>query len=442
MKLPRYFSVLAAFMSLFALHAGAQGTPVHPQPAPAGASTVHQPTPEQIAKMPVVALPIRDFKLLNSGTGWVSTGNRLLLTTDNGTHWKDISPPVPALADPRDDKFSGVFFLDANTGWVLFTTAPDDTTTECDTHLASTVDGGATWTTVSQLPRLDPWREVTGGGSLVFSDKLHGWVDLGTIRSGVLFATSDGGRTWQSPKSQPGIGSDMVAPTDKDLWMAGGRDYILVATHDGANTFQEVSLPVPAGIDPEAYPVYGLPVFTDSLNGYEPVTYINGDEKSAEALFATTDGGRTWHIDRTVTNLDPSTAERSSPSAIVGSTWLFSFAPGGTQTTLIRIHPNEKKAAAANRDGHDGFNGCDLSFLTADEGWMNCTGNLTSTIDGGATWTNITPRARNGSNNGVLTTDPVTPVPAPKPMTTHPIKLADPKTVPNATNAPSGNIQN
>jgi photosystem II stability/assembly factor-like uncharacterized protein len=376
--------------------------------------------------MPVRALPVNKFKLLAHNTGWVSTGNRLLLTTDNGTHWKDISPTVPALADPNNEKFSGVFFLDAQTGWLLYATVTDDTTPDGQpidyyTHLFATIDGGASWTTVSQLPILSSSGEVTGGGFLVFSDKLHGWVDLGTLRSGILFATSDGGRTWQSPKSQPGVGSDMVAPTDKDLWMAGGRDYILVATHDGANTFQEVSLPVPAGIDPDDYPTYGLPVFRDSLNGYESVMYTGGNgDKSAMVLFATTDGGRTWKPDRILSNLDESSAGGRSFSAIAGSDWIFSYAPDGSQTTLAKIHPNEKKTATTNKNGHDGYNDCELSFLTADEGWMNCLGILSSTIDSGASWTAITPRVR----NGVLTTDPITPVPAPKPMKTIQIKPA------------------
>ena len=173
------------------------GTPaaIHSQTA----STPHPPT--QIAKMPVVALPIRDFKLLTSGAGWVSTGSQLLFTTDNGAHWKDISPP-----NPNGDSLSGVFFLDANTGWLLYATATDDTTPDGQpidyyTHIFATTDGGSSWTMVSQLPILSLTGEVTGGGSLVFSDKLHGWVELGTIRSGVLFSTSDGGRTWQSPRA-------------------------------------------------------------------------------------------------------------------------------------------------------------------------------------------------------------------------------------------------
>jgi len=429
------FTPLALSIAVLAAFAGAQSVAGRTQP---GTSRPYPLlAPEQIAKMPVTALPVGDFKLLTDNAGWVSTGNRLLWTTDNGADWKDITPPAPAGADPKDEKLSGVFFLDAHTGWLLSASATDDTDPDGQpiayyTHLMATTDGGATWSTVSRLPILSSSGEVTGEGSLKFSDRLHGWVDIGTARSGVLFATSDGGRTWQIARSQPGIGSDMVSPTAKDLWMAGGRDYKLFATHDGANTFQEVSMPLPAGIDPAAYPVHGLPVFTSSLNGYEPVTYVNGDEKSAEVLFATTDGGHTWKADRVVTNLDPSTAERNSPSAIVGSTWLFSFAPEGSQSTLLRISPFENKTATADNGGHDGLNGCDLSFLTPDEGWMNCAGRLTSTMDGGATWTGITPRIRSGSLNDALTTDPVTPLPAPRRMKTNPLQLAAPNTVSTA----------
>jgi hypothetical protein len=429
-------------MSLFALHVGAQGTPVHPQPAPAGANTVHQPTPEQIAKMPVRALPIKDFKLLSSGTGWASTGYQLFFTTDNGAHWKDISPQTPALPDPRENKFSGVFFLDANTGWLLYTTDTDDTNTDgqpygYDIHLASTTDGGTNWTTVSQLPRLNPWADLTGGGNVAFSDKLHGWVDLGVLRGGALFSTSDGGRTWQRAKGDLGISSNLVAPTEKDLWMAGGRDYKLFVTHDGGNTFQEVSLPAPAGIEPDDYPTYGLPVFTDELNGYEEVTYTGaGDDKAASVLYATSDGGRSWKLDRILANLAPGMVGNHQFSAMAGSTWIHSFAASGSEHRLMRISPNSGTTDGANAHLNQG--NCYLSFVTRDEGWESCAGRLSSTVDGDATLTDITPRAR----NGVLTTDPATPAPTPKPLKTIQIKPAVPRTEPKAANTPSDSTQN
>jgi len=409
MKLPRYFSVLAAFTMLTAVPAAAQDQTVHPHHAQPRTSTHHQLNPGQFGAMPVRALPIRDFKLLSSGTGWISTGNQLLFTTDNGAHWKDISPLVPALADTHDNKFSGIFFLNPNVGWLLNATATDDTTPDGQpidyyTHLFATVDGGVNWTMVSQLPILSSSGEVTGGGSLVFSDRLHGWVDLGMIRGGVLLATSDGGRTWQEPKSQPGIGSDMVAPTEKDLWMAGGMDFKLFVTHDAGNTFQEVSLPAPRGIEPDDSPIYGLPVFTDRFNGYEEVTYTDiGDDKAVSVLFATNDGGRSWKLDRILANLAPGMVGNHQFSAMAGSTWIHSFAADGSEHRLMRISPNSGTTDGA--DAHLNRGNCYLSFVTRDEGWESCAGRLSFTVDGGATLTDITPRAR----KGVLTPDPVTP---------------------------------
>jgi hypothetical protein len=227
----------------------------------------------------------------------------------------------------------------------------------------------------------------------------------------------------------------MVAPTDKDLWMAGGMDDKLFVTHDGGNTFQEVSLPVPAGIDREDYPSYDLPVFTDSFNGYEQVDYSGGDkDESAAALFATMDEGRTWNLDRVLSNLAPAAGGGHRSSAVAGSSWIFSFAPEGSKTTLLKLHPNDRKAASVNEKGRDNLNGCKLSFTTPDAGWMNCSGVLSSTIDGGVTWTAITPRHR----NGVLTSEPITPLQSPKLLNTHPVKLSQPKIVPNAAIAPAG----
>ena len=418
MSLPRLFYVLTAFTMLLVLHAAAQ----------TGARPTPQLTPEQMAKIPVVALPIRDFKLLDSGTGWASTGGQLLLTTNSGAHWKDISPPTPALADSRDDRFSGVFFLDANTGWVISAADTDDTNAHgrpvgSDALLSSTVDGGATWSTV-KLPRVDSVRELAGGGSIAFSDRLHGWFDLDlegstVVQVGVLFSTSDGGRTWSQTRNGPGVSTDILALTDKDIWFAGGSDYKLFVTHDGANTVHEVTLPVPTGIDPGDYPTYSLPTFTDRLNGYESVMYTGGNgDKSAAVLFATEDGGRTWKPDRILSNLAESSAGSRIRSTVAGSTWILPFAPQGQRPTLLKLRPNDRMAAPAHKSSGD-FRHCDVSFHTPDEGWMNCSGKLSSTVDGGSTWTEIAPHIR----NGVLTTDPVTHLPTPKPLKTIKIVL-------------------
>ncbi len=389
----------------FAPHAGAQGTLVHPQPAPAGTFSPQQPTPEQIAKMPVRALPVKDFKLLSPGTGWVSTGNRLLFTTDNGAHWKDISPP-----SPNNDQYASVVFRDADTTWALFGSGADD----CDFVVFSTIDGGTTWNdSPIKIPLPDPARggqELGGDANIAFADKLHGWLlfDYQTgsaFSSAGLFATSDGGRTWHESNENPGFYGDIRAYPNGDVWVVGGAggDLELAVSHKGGNGFEDVSLPAPREFGSDREPSYTLPIFEDSLHGYEAATYQDfGEKKSSCVLFATEDGGRTWRKDRILSNL---IAGEKVASTVAGSTWILPFAPTGSQPALVKLRPNQEKAAAIHNSSGD-FNSCKLSFLTPNEGWMNCSGTLSSTIDGGASWTAITPRHR----NGVLTSDPLTPV--------------------------------
>jgi photosystem II stability/assembly factor-like uncharacterized protein len=417
MNLPRYSFSFAAFALLACLCAGSQGVVVHPQPAPAGSSAPRQLTPEQIAKMPVVALPVKDFKLLSSGTGWVSTGDRLLFTTDNGAHWRDISPPVPTPANPKMNRFGNIFFLDTQAGWVLSAgdlqkSSPDSDETE--TVLSLTVDGGATWTAVI-LPRLKPMQKV-GGVNFTFSDRLHGWLLIqhqsgSAFSISSLYSTSDGGRTWHEANGNPGFYGDIRAYPNGQIWVTGdspdnedGGEKELVVSRDGANIFQHVSLPAPApvlGYEES----YALPVFTDSRNGYEEVAYTGGKgDKSAAVLFATSDGGKTWQVDRILSNLAESSVLDKVFSTVAGSTWIHSFATNGNQPTLLKLVPGSGTTDGAS--ARLNYYGCRLSFVTPDEGWISCSGKLSSTNDGGNTWTSIAPRAR----NGILTTDPARPV--------------------------------
>ncbi len=360
--------------------------------------------------MPVRALPVEDFKLLSPGTGWVSTGNRLLFTTDNGEHWKDISPP-----NPNRDEFASVFFHDADTGWVL---APhSDNSEDWRFTVYSTVDGGARWDRAN-LPQWKYYREkgergLTDHGTISFADKYHGWLSL-DVEGNTLFAastllvTSDGGRTWDWAKEGPeGRIVSILASTDKDVWVtaeSGGTSELDVS-HDGGDSFRKMNLPAPNEIAPARYPTYELPVFPNSLHGFVVVTYSGGNgDKSASVLFATTDGGRTWKLDRILTNLAESSTGDTTSLTVVGSTWILSLAHHGTGPKLMKLPPMSGTTDGAEAD-IDG-NKCGLSFLTPDEGWMNCSGTLSSTIDGGASWTAITPRHR----NGVLTSDPITPV--------------------------------
>lgn len=111
------------------------------------------------------------------------------------------------------------------------------------------------------------------------------------------------------------------------------------------------------------------------------------------ALLATSDGGRTWKPDRTVSNLDDVTRDQYGASAIVGSDWIFA-ASSEHGPVLTKLGPgttiDATADAAAPRPRYGEVD--DVSFATPTQGWAVVgVGDLMSTTDGGATWTDISP---------------------------------------------------
>ena len=400
----RSLVLAATFACFLAVGSIAQTPPIpfdhlHRHLAPQ--SDVHQAEPS-----PVVTLPVAGFKMLSQSTGWAIVNDRILWTTNNGKSWNDISLSVPNPPDPQESKFFDVQFRDAQNGWLTYHIAPND-----DTHsgvfLAKTVDSGATWQTVSELPNpyLPPYSpgdiEVA---SISFADNMHGWADIGGFEGFRLYLTSDGGRTWLRAKGDPGGSFAIVALTARDAFFFGGtrlEPASLLVTHDAGQTISEVTLPNPPEISATYWPTNSLPEFTTTRDGYEVVNYRGPlGSKSAAVVFATHNGGRSWSFDRLVSDLDE---DEKLDSGVAESAWIIPFSYDGSTPWLFNVSSNDRKAAPVSETGHH-LRSCKASFLTINEGWVYCLGTLYSTTDGGSTWSNITPRAR----NGVLTTDSLT----------------------------------
>jgi photosystem II stability/assembly factor-like uncharacterized protein len=198
----------------------------------------------------------------------------------------------------------------------------------------------------------------------------------------------------------------MLALSDRDVWAVGSPEgeSELDVSRDGGNSFQEIALAAPKEIAPAYLPTYHLPVFIGPLTGYEPVTYRGtSGSSSAVVLFATADGGRTWSRDRILTNL---AAGENDDSTVAGSQWIVPLSPRGAAAAVIKLPSGATIPLPAHKVG--ALNRCRPGFVTPSEGWMNCSGELLATIDGGATWSGVTPHAR----NGILTTEPVSPRPS------------------------------
>lgn len=348
------------------------------------------------------------WAVLNQGT-MISRNDHLFWTNDDGRSWTHVTPH-----DPASREIAGVFFLDASRGWVLLalkrewpknTQEPDNFITDIrGFDLASTTDGGATWTIkhVDALAEGVGWLEAS---EIFFLDAAHGWMNIESPvphwgGEGILLATIDGGNTWkQIVEVNGGGGYGPIRFSDpQNGWIAGGPgDQYLYATNDGGRHWSEVAVPAPSSIPGEAAAQYSLPRFTDAEHGFLAVRY-SGPGKSEEgidvlALSSTKDGGHTWRLESSAT-LDQ--AANFPIVAVVDSTAIAPKRVDHESPTLLKLGPGGKLTQTRARESPEMPNGAALSnvnFSDAGHGWASSSnGRLLSTADGGATWKDVTPR--------------------------------------------------
>jgi photosystem II stability/assembly factor-like uncharacterized protein len=244
--------------------------------------------------------PIRSFQLVTTTSGWSSTEDAVYWTTDLGSSWTNITP---SMAPPdqlfSEPKIKDVFFLDATHGWVLLSHWAEHAAAP-QLSVAFTQDGGGTWTvTPVTISNFNP-EALSGDGNFSFVDPQRGWMNLGlnsssNFNSGLLFETVDGGKSWTRLKNAPYIAGKIAFKTSDDGWIAGGPgNRELWATHDGGKTWQKPSLIPPEGLNGVIYTTDDAPTFLDGFT-FLKVTYEGPDEaSSAVVVFTSSDSGKTW----------------------------------------------------------------------------------------------------------------------------------------------------
>ena len=335
------------------------------------------------------------MKLLTPEVGWALAGPGLMWTTDGGNHWKNITPSLPS-----GQHITSVFFLNTQDGWALLS-GPIKGSESPRLELAATNTAGASWSfSPVKVPGLNPRSFLLGGGGhIYFLDTLHGWMNLSlassaAVRSAILIETRDGGRTW-SWVASPGRSGPVFFADANDGWLAGGPAGKLYVTHDGSNTWREVSLKPPPEAGQAIYPTYGLPVIENGEDGFLPVTFSGTvGVHSALVMFRTSDGGRTWAPDTVVPISRQTSIGQCWPSAIVDSTLIAGSASGQVLALTRAFRGGIMSARASIGLSHPAFVG--LSFVEGMRGWaMVASGGtaaaLLATSDGGNTWTDITP---------------------------------------------------
>jgi photosystem II stability/assembly factor-like uncharacterized protein len=338
---------------------------------------------------------LHSIQLVNAQGGWAANDDQLFRTADAGKTWTEITPPAV-----RHGSIASVFFLDAVEGWVLVWRVGSDDKSHF--HLAHTTDGGANWASAwVDLAGLQPQpRELGTVGNINFMDAQHGWMVLATsgsanFRPGIMLQTSDGGKSWSSPKSQPGIYAQVRFLSLNDGWLTGGPGgHFLYSTHDAAKTWNQISLQPPAKQRGIGDPLYSLPQFSDSKHGAITVRYeATSTDASMLAVFRTQDGGLTWKLDRGVSGMGQQ--EVGARAAVIDSDLLVASRMNDDiqVTTLSKdgrtkiAHPKTSLPANPQK----GKAAIQLSFFDRLSGWLLTTGGLLATSNGGADWIDITP---------------------------------------------------
>jgi photosystem II stability/assembly factor-like uncharacterized protein len=326
-----------------------------PMPTPAPTDAGRPAQPGQFAD-------VCDFGLATPSVGWVSTATALYRTENLGRTWSAVTPPgwhaastwptAPASGSGRITSL----FLDADTAYTYLPGAPG---TAAVTH-----DGGTSWaeqtlagTTASQSSVF--WFQAPSSGSLIF------WATNKGDPSRV-FATSDGGATWSSPRPGPAWSDLNNTNTSTMLGWCG---------HNAAQSVLVRTVTPP------------------------------GDTSVANGLQVSHDAGATW-IKRTLP-VGPQ-APASRPTALVDRSVITAWEdPGGRIVMALSVMFNGQSLDQIYTSSDDGRSweylqtqvplhiGQNSQFLSATE-WILVAPDAStfmSTTDGGATWRTVTGAA-------------------------------------------------
>lgn len=324
---------------------------------------------------------VTDFQLLSQTEGWIGYGDRLHWTSDSGSSWREITPQSAG-----QQQILGTVFLNTRQGWSVtrsYTGLQDGSLS-----VLRTEDGGFTWEAYP-IPDLSP-SEISEVEKvyLDFVDPNTGWITLKLQSSsnfslGRLFATRDGGRTWEERTTPLG---EAVEFLDVDRgWVAGGPagDQFFRSV-DGGRTWQSQDLPRPDSGQTEI----GLPVFEDKVSG--ALSLVQMDKNGSRLLmFTTADAGESWSLSEII-QISESDVQFASGLTLNNRVMGGEFPKG---VVALEAFDNQHGWALVQNGFCAGYKPRAGEIAPLDSPPLQCEShsNLLVTTDGGVSWREMSP---------------------------------------------------
>jgi photosystem II stability/assembly factor-like uncharacterized protein len=292
----------------------ASGEPsVNPSLAPSGS-----PPSDAFAAFPGLFGDVDpyQYRLVSETVGWVAMANlngstpaALYRTEDAGRTWTSV--PLPEGGTFAAGR-AGVALVDADTVVAVFGKSPT-------LRIVATHDGGASWTTATIG---DPILSTGTGPALWFRSPTIGTA---TFQDGDLkprlaaFATTDGGVTWGERRDGTVPGEPFPFKLGVEA-RPGPHGFLsvdwsepagtLIASIDGGATWRRLGRPWSSTGSTAGDPI-GTPwIGDDGHIAFAAAVESKTDSKRHDALFESTDDGRTW---RTVREWPLGTLEDAQP---------------------------------------------------------------------------------------------------------------------------------